>query len=206
MTTDTRTAEPTIGVRPRWSALGGGALLAGALALFAATIVEFFVWQTTTTATGVFVVFSILFFANVVLYLVAMPTLAFAGGGIAGSSRLGRAGLVLFGVGWAVQQVIYWVGYFVSALPPALEVLGVVALVVTYLGAITAAVVIALGRVVRGLARWALLIGFVVAGICAAIGQGVADATATTSLLCLSCLAQAVVGVVYLRARVASGS
>lgn len=45
-------AAPTA-VRPRWSTWGGGALLAGSLALLVATIVEYFVWQTTTLATGV---------------------------------------------------------------------------------------------------------------------------------------------------------
>lgn len=41
-----------------------------------ATVIEYFVWQTTTLATGVFVVFSILFFANLVLYLVSMLSLS----------------------------------------------------------------------------------------------------------------------------------
>lgn len=187
--------------RPRWSTWGGGAFLVGALALLAATIVEYVVWQTTTLATGVFVVFSVLFFANVVLYLIAMFTLGFADGGIAGRSAIGRTGLVLFGIGWAVNQVIYWTGYLQPVLAPALGVLSTIALVVTYLGAIAAAVFIALGRVVRGLARWALLIGLVIGAVCAAISYTTSDQVLITVVLSVSCAAQAFVGLSYLRAR-----
>jgi len=187
--------------RPRWSTWGGGGLLAGGLALLVATILEYFVWQTTTLGTGVFVAFSILFLANIVLYLVAMPALAFAGGGIAGRSAIGRAGLVLFGVGWAVSQIVYWSGYFLDAFPTALDVTQTIALVVTYVGAIAAAVIIALGRVVRGLPRWSLLVGLAIAAICAGIANAVSDQVLTTVLLSISCAAQALVGLSYLGAR-----
>jgi len=195
-------AAPAIGdtrTRPRWSSWGGGALLVGGLALLVATVVEYFVWQTTTLETGLFIVFSILFLANIVLYLVAMPALAFADGGIAGGSVIGRVGLVLFGAGWAVGQVIYWSSYFVGSLPSALDVLGTVALVVTYVGAIAAAVVIAIGRVAAGVARWALLVGLAVGAVCAGIANAVSDQLLTTVLLSVSCAAQALVGLVYLR-------
>ena len=193
----TRVAER----RPRWSTWGGGGLFIGGLTLLVATVIEYFVWQTTTLATGVFVVFSILFFANIVLYLISMFSLAFADGGIAGGSIIGRIGLVLFGIGWAVQEVIYWTSYFLSSLPSVLGVLSTVALVVTYVGAIAAAVIIALGRVVRGLARWALIVGFAIAAICATIARSQSDQVLITVLLSLSCVAQALVGLSYLCAR-----
>ena len=180
---------------------GGGGLFIGGLTLLVATVIEYFVWQTTTLATGVFVVFSILFFANIVLYLISMFSLAFADGGIAGGSIIGRIGLVLFGIGWAVQEVIYWTSYFLSSLPSVLGVLSTVALVVTYVGAIAAAVIIALGRVVRGLARWALIVGFAIAAICATIARSQSDQVLITVLLSLSCVAQALVGLSYLCAR-----
>jgi len=193
-------AAPTA-VRPRWSTWGGGALLTGSLALLVATIVEYFVWQTTTLATGIFVVFSILLFANIALYLVAMFSLAFADGGIAGRSAIGRIGLILFGVGWAVQESIYWSGYFSDTLPSALDVLSTVALIVTYVGVIAAAVIVALGRVVRGLARWALIVGFAIAAVCASVANSQSDEMLSTVLLSVSCVAQGLVGLSYLRAR-----
>jgi len=201
MSHDTTPATAARPSRPRWSSWGGGALLAGGLVLLTATIIEYFVWQTTTLATGVFVVFSVLFLANIVLYLVAMSALALADGGIAGRSAIGRTGLVLFGLGWAVGQAVYWSSYFLDALPVALDVLGTVALVVTYAGAVAAAVVIALGRVVHGLARWSLVVGLAIGAICAGIANAVSDQVLTTVLLSVSCAAQAWVGLTYLRAR-----
>lgn len=193
-------AGETTGTRPRWSTWGGGALLAGAVALLAATIVEYFVWQTTTLATSVFLVFSVLFFANVVLYLFAMPALAFADDGITGPSLIGRIGLVLFCVGWAVQQIVYWTSYFFTALPASLDALSTVALVVTYVGVVAAAVIIARGRVVRGIARWSLIVGFAIAALCGGIANTTSDERVKTVLLSISCVAQALVGVTYLRA------
>ncbi|PJJ63434.1 hypothetical protein [Compostimonas suwonensis] len=201
MSNNLAVTDQTSGTRPRWSIVGGGSLLTGALVLLVATILEYFVWHTDTLATGVFVLFSILFLANIVLYLVAMVALGFADGGIAGPSIIGRTGLVLFGVGWAVQQIIYWSGYFTGSLPTAVTTLSIIALIVTYLGAIAAAVVIALGGVVGGLARWALIIGFAIAGICAGIANSQSDQVLTTVLLSLSCVAQAFVGLSYLRSR-----
>ncbi len=199
------TATGAAGVRPRWSGWGGGGLLVGALALLAATILEYFVWQTTELVTGVFVAFSVLFFANIAIYVVAMFALAFAGGGIVGSSVIGKLGFVLFGVGWAAQQVIYWSNYFVYPFPTALSVLYTVVLVLTYLGAVAAAVVVALGRVVRGLARWALLIGFVVAAVCAGVAKvWPDDLVLRTVLMSISCLAHGFVGLRYLRSRLAA--
>ncbi len=194
----------TVRVRPRWSTWGGGALALGAILLLAATIVEYFVWQTSTLATGVFVTFSILFLANALLYLVSMFALAFAGGGIVGSSLIGKIGLILFGLGWAVQQIIYWSSYYVDALSSAVEILNTIFLIITYVGAAAAAVIIALGRVVRGLARWALIIGFAIAAICAAIANASGDEILTTVLLSISCVAQAFVGFSYLTPRLAS--
>lgn len=206
MSNDTLTTTPTTSTRPRWSTWGGGALFLGGLALLIATILEYFVWQTTTLDTGVFVAFSVLLFANVLLYLIAMFALAFADGGITGRSVVGRLGLVLFAVGWAVQEAVYWTGYHVASLPAALEVLSTIALVITYLGAIAAAVTIALGRVVRGVARWSLLVGLAVGAVCATISRGTTDEVLVTVLLAISCAAQAIVGLTYLRPRLVSAT
>ncbi|MFT4212386.1 MAG: hypothetical protein QM626_11005 [Microbacterium sp.] len=188
-----------VGSRPAWSPWGGGALLAGALVLLAATITEYFVWQTTTLGTGVFVVFSALFLVSIVLYVVAMLALAFAGGGIVGSSVIGKVALVAFAIGWAGQQLLYWTSYFFDQYPATLDVLSLFFVVLTYLGAIIAGIVIAIGRVVTGIARWALLVGLVLAGICGTIANASTDATVVTVLLSISCVIQAAIGASYLR-------
>lgn len=190
-----------------WARWGGGLITVGGLLLAAATVVE--VGLRTEPAGPSLPLFAALFLSSAALLAAAMLPLALgtmAANGITGSRVRGTFALLGFGAVFFANQLVYYVmtyGTTLSAdasagwLPLTLGIVQPVLLVVGAVGAVRAGVA-------TGAARWALGALAAVVAVAGGIASASDDVAIVTIALMSSCVAQIVVGVVFLAARPAA--
>lgn len=190
-----------------WSRGGGGLIIAGGALLLAATVVE--VGLRTDPSRASLPVFAVLFLGSTAVLAAAMLPLALgtvAANGITGSRVRGTFALLGSGAVFFANQLVYYVmtygtpGGADASLGWLPLTLGIVQLVLLIVGGVGAARV----GVATGAARWALLALAVVVAAAGAIASASDDVATVTIALLSSCVAQIVVGGVFVAARPAA--
>jgi hypothetical protein len=202
---DRSTARPDSarGARARWSTLGGGGLVASFALLLVATLIEGGLLAAPMATTAMTWLFLALFVVSLALAVVAVVALAFGASGddgIVGSSTLGKAGLVGYGVLWAATELVYLIATYLVGDASLLGISGVLGILMT-VAAIIAAVVIAVKGVAEGVGRWSLIAAVVISGVVGGAASGTTDPATVTVLHCISAAAMLLVGVSYLADR-----
>lgn len=190
-----------------WSRWGGGLIVAGGALLFAATVIE--VGLRTDPAGAGLPAFAVLFLASAAVLAAAMLPLALgtlAANGITGGRVRGTFALLGFGAVFLSNQIVYYVMSYgtpggadasLGWLPLTLGIVQLVLLIVGGVGAVRAGVA-------AGAARWALLALAVVVAVAGALASASDDVATVTIALLSSCVAQIVVGGVFVAARPAA--
>lgn len=209
VTTRTTTKHPAFAETDAraWARWGGGLIAAGGALLLAATVVE--VGLRTEPTGPALPLFAVLFLASAAVLAAAMLPLALgtvAANGITGSRVRGTFALLGFGAVFFANQLVYYVmtygtpGGADASLGWLPLTLGIVQLVLLIVGGVGAA----RAGVATGAARWALLALAVVVAAAGAIASASDDVATVTIALLSSCVAQIVVGGVFVAARPAA--
>ncbi|MDR6199288.1 lysylphosphatidylglycerol synthetase-like protein (DUF2156 family) [Microbacterium sp. SORGH_AS428] len=190
-----------------WARWGGGLVAAGGALLLAATVVE--VGLRTEPTGPALPLFAVLFLASAAILAAAMLPLALgtmAANGITGSRVRGTFALLGFGAVFLANQLVYYVMTYgtpggadaaLGWLPLTLGIVQLVLLIVGAVGAVRA-------EIATGAARWALLALAAVVAVTGGIASASDDVATVTIALVSSCVAQIVVGAVFLAARPAA--
>jgi len=208
VTTQTTTKHPAFAETDAraWARWGGGLIAAGGALLLAATMVE--VGLRTEPTGPALPLFAVLFLASAAILAASMLPLALgtmAANGITGNRVRGTFALLGFGAVFFANQLVYYVMTYgtpggADAALGWLLTLGIVQLVLLTVGAVGAV----RAGIATGAARWALLALAAVVAVTGGIASASDDVATVTIALVSSCVAQIVVGVVFLAARPAT--
>lgn len=180
---------------------GGAVLLISSLLLIVATFVEQPLLGHPTTDGGLFWTYLVTFGLASIGYAIAGALLA-ERGSIAGSSVLGRLGLLGFGIFWLVSQVLYLIGTYLTPSDAVLAV-SLVFAILMIIALLVGSIVVLVKKIATPLARWTLLVAAILSAVTGGAAGALSSPIAITVLHLISAAGLAAAGLTYLIDRTA---